>query len=84
MNEPNVYDLVVAKICGISLPRDVYEGGFTEGGGAVEGGVGVAESVLLCWGLNTGRICGVCEIVTELGQKPAISIEQICTVLHSL
>ena len=29
----------------------------TEGGSAVEGGVRVEESILLCWGLDTRRIC---------------------------
>ena len=57
MNDPNVYDLIADIICFISHPRDVYEGGFTEGGGAVEGGVGVEKCILLCWSLNTGRIC---------------------------
>ena len=58
MNEVNVDDLVADRVCVILHPHDVYEGGFTEGSGAVEGGVRVEESVLLCWGLNTGRICG--------------------------
>ena len=58
MNEVNVYDLIADNISSISLPHDVYEGGFTEGSGTVEGGVRVEECILLCRGLNTGRICG--------------------------
>ena len=58
MNEVNIYDLIADTICVIFLPHDVYKGGFTEGSGTVEGGVRVEECILLCWGLNTGRICG--------------------------
>ena len=58
MNELNIYDLVADMICVILHPRDIYGGGFTECGCTVEGGVGVKECILLCWGLNTGRICG--------------------------
>ena len=58
MNEVNVYDLIADRIRGISHPPEVYEGGFTESSGTVEGGVGVEECVLLCWGLNMARICG--------------------------
>ena len=61
MNEVNVYDLITDRICGISHPPEVYERSFTEGGCTVEGVVGVEESILLCWSLNTGRICGACE-----------------------
>ena len=61
MNEVNIYDLIADTICVIFHPRDVYGGGFTEGGGTVEGGVRVEECILLCWGLNTARICGICE-----------------------
>ena len=57
MNEVNVYDLIADSICGIFHPCDVYEGGFTEGSCTVESGVGVEECILLCWDLNTGRIC---------------------------
>ena len=57
MSEFNIYDLIADRICGISHPRDVYEGGLTEGGSTVEGGVRVEECVLLCWSLYTGRIC---------------------------
>ena len=60
MNEINIYDLFVDTLCSISHPCDVYGGGVTEGGSAVEGGVRVEECILLCWSLNTGRICVAC------------------------
>ena len=89
MNELNVYDLFADTLCGISHPCDVYGGGVTEGGSAVEGGVRVEECILLCWGLYTRRICegGVGEgevrgvggggeeegIVNEQGYEPDLS-----------
>ena len=57
MHEVNVYDLIADRICVVSHPRDVYAGGLTEGGSAVESGVRVEECILLCWGLDTRRIC---------------------------
>ena len=62
MNEFNIYDLIADRICGIFHPRDDYDGGVTEGGSAVEGGVRVEECILLCWGLYTRRICVACGI----------------------
>ena len=57
MNELNVYDLFADTLCSISHPCDVYGGGVTEGGSAVEGSVRVEECILLCWSLYIGRIC---------------------------
>ena len=65
MNELNVYDLVADTLSGISHPCDVYVGGLTEGGSAIEGGVRVEECILLCWGLYTRRIC----IARERGRR---------------
>ena len=65
MSEINIYDLIANRICVISHPRDDYDGGFTEGGSAVESGVRVEECILLCWSLYTGRIC----VARERGRR---------------
>ena len=94
MSEINIYDLIAdTRVWGIFHPPDDYGGGFTEGGSAIEGGVRVEESILLCWGLYTGRICegGVGEgggggggggeeegIVNEQGHEPDLSYSYVC------
>ena len=89
VSEINIYDLIADTICGIFHPRDVYVGGLTEGGSAIEGGVRAEECILLCWGLDTGRICegGVGEgggggeeegIMNEQGHEPDLSYSYVC------